>query len=144
MEDVKDGSGWVRSLFVVRRAEDSCLRGTCDFELNTDERRKGKLVARGRRGTMMFMSWIDLVQPAQSLIKDSDHPNEARGPGPVHMIVLERTHSDFTSRGKRAYYPCQQRHCSTDDPDPLNVSGAVGCVKTWLPISSQHHIRVIR
>ncbi len=60
MEEVKDGSGFVRSLFVVRRAEDSCLRVTCDVELNSDGRRNGRLLARGRRGTMVFMLLLEL------------------------------------------------------------------------------------
>ena len=61
MEDVKDGSGLVRSLFVVRRAEDSCLRVTCDGDFSSDGRRNGRLLARGRRGTIIFISLLDLV-----------------------------------------------------------------------------------
>ena len=64
MEDVKEGSGLFRSRLVVRRAEDSCLRVTCDIELSSEGRRNGRVLARGRRGTMIFISLPNLVRMA--------------------------------------------------------------------------------
>lgn len=55
MEDVKDGSGFVRRRLVVRRAVDSCLRLVCGNRPAKDGKRNKRL-AGGRRGRKMDMS----------------------------------------------------------------------------------------
>ena len=92
MEDVKEGSGFVRSRFVVRRAEDSCLRTTCDVELSSDGRRNGRVLTRGRRGTMIFMSLLSLVQLAPLTYLTRGKRFEAQAstpspPGPVQKLL---------------------------------------------------------
>ena len=55
IEDVKEGSGLVRSRLVVRRAEDSCRRDVCDNRAKIEERMKD-VCSRGCLGRKMDMS----------------------------------------------------------------------------------------
>ena len=62
IEEVNDGSGFVRRRLVVRRAEDSFLRETDGIKLEDEGRRKGKIESgRVERETDILLLWIGLV-----------------------------------------------------------------------------------